>query len=76
MNVKELREALASFPDDMEVVMSKDGEGNGFSPLADMGSGKYEPDCTWAGEFNTHNPEGTRRIQAKRRNALCLWPVN
>lgn len=76
LRVKALREALERFPDDMLVVMSKDGEGNSFSPLADMGAGVYEPDSTWSGDFQTHNPEGTRRIPVKKRNALCLWPTN
>lgn len=76
MTVRDLRLVLNQYDDTLEVVMSKDGEGNGFSPLADMGAGLYEPDSTWSGEFNTHNPEGTRRIPKKRQNALCLWPTN
>ena len=34
MNVKKLKEALANLPDDMEVVLQKDPEGNGHSPLS------------------------------------------
>lgn len=33
MTVKELREKLTNLPDDMEVVMSKDEEGNDFKYL-------------------------------------------
>jgi len=35
MTVKELKKTLEEFEDDDIVIMSKDGEGNGFSPLAD-----------------------------------------
>lgn len=33
MNVKELKELLKELPDDMEVILQKDSEGNGYSPL-------------------------------------------
>lgn len=33
MNVKELKEILAYLPDDMEITLQKDSEGNGYSPL-------------------------------------------
>lgn len=33
MNVRELKDALDNLPDDMIVVLAKDAEGNGFSPL-------------------------------------------
>ena len=36
MNVKELKETLANYPDDMLVVMSSDEEGNGFNELYDV----------------------------------------
>ena len=36
MNVKELKEAIANLPDEMEVVLQKDSEGNGYSPLSDV----------------------------------------
>lgn len=35
MKVKKLKELLQSMPDDFEVVLAKDAEGNGYSPLAD-----------------------------------------
>ena len=34
MNVKELKEALENLPDDMEIILQKDSEGNGYSPLS------------------------------------------
>lgn len=51
MNVKELREALEGLPEDMPVVLQKDGEGNGYSPLsvADGDNNSYKADSTWGG---------------------------
>lgn len=50
MTVETLREVLDGLPDDMPVILSKDAEGNGFSPLASAGPGRYEPTSTWSGE--------------------------
>lgn len=33
MNIGELKAKLADLPDDVEVVLSKDGEGNAYRPL-------------------------------------------
>lgn len=34
MNIRELRKAIADLPDAMLVVMQRDADGNGYSPLA------------------------------------------
>lgn len=33
MNVKELKEAIANLPDDMEIILQKYSEGNGYNRL-------------------------------------------
>ena len=43
MNVKHLKQLLQLFDDDDEVVMSKDGEGNSYSPLYDIEGVIYVP---------------------------------
>lgn len=48
--VGELLDYLASQPRDRKIVMAKDGEGNGYSPLADAGEEMYVAETTWAGE--------------------------
>jgi hypothetical protein len=50
MNVKELKHAIENLPDDMEVVLQKDSEGNGYSPCcgADPDS-VYVPENAFAG---------------------------
>jgi hypothetical protein len=46
----ELMDYLAAQPRDRKVVMAKDAEGNGFSPLAAAGEGMYWATSTWSGE--------------------------
>ena len=49
MTVKELIEELKEYPQDSQVVMSSDGEGNSKSPLAALGDAVYVPESTWSG---------------------------
>jgi len=51
MKVKELLEALAKADPEAEVILQKDAEGNGYSPLhvADPDA-VYVPTCKWAGD--------------------------
>lgn len=48
--VGELVDYLATQPRDRLVVMAKDAEGNGYSPLADAEEAMYAAESTWAGE--------------------------
>jgi hypothetical protein len=50
MTVGELRTLLLEASDDDVVVLSKDAEGNGHSPLASGWLGKYVPASTWSGD--------------------------
>jgi len=65
MTVKELIEYLNGFPDDLQVVLSKDAEGNGFS--------------RWSGDHSVGVFEGGEFTDASEwdgdRNALVLWPA-
>jgi len=50
MTVDELRRQLAELDGSMLVVQSSDGEGNNYSPLAEVStSAIYVPDSTWGG---------------------------
>lgn len=50
MRVSELIELLKSMPQDAEVILQKDAEGNGYSPLDAVDSDCiYVPDSTWSG---------------------------
>ena len=50
--VGELADYLATQPRDRKVILSKDAEGNGFSPLADAGESMYAAETTWSGEVH------------------------
>jgi hypothetical protein len=69
----QLRAWLAGVPDNAPVVLSKDAEGNGFSPLAECEpSARYVPESTWSGYVpcsDEADPGGTERV-------VMLWPTN
>lgn len=51
MKVKELKKLLEGVDDERIVIMQKDGEGNGYSPLDNIDSNSvYIPDSSWSGE--------------------------
>lgn len=85
MTVKELKEAIANLPDEMEVVLQKDSEGNGYSPLAGADhDAVYIPDSTWSGDVYSMewtaddacmSDEEWEEIKSKPRT-LILYPVN
>ena len=66
MTVKELIIQLQKLDQKSLVVLSKDEEGNGFSPLADVDTGKYEADSTWGGEL----------VETGGVKCIVLWPTN
>lgn len=71
MTVQQLKVLLANCPDEWEVVLSRDSEGNGYSPLSGIGEGHYAPDTTWCGEFLSHPEDNPPPF-----NAIALWPTN
>jgi len=85
MKVKELLEALAAADPEAEVILQKDGEGNGYSPLhaADLDA-VYVPDSTWSGDVYSlswtaddacKSPAEWAKITSKPR-CVVLAPVN
>jgi hypothetical protein len=48
--VSELIDYLETLDGDMEIVLQKDSEGNGYSPLAGSALVKYQAETTWAGQ--------------------------
>lgn len=75
MRVSELRKVLESYPDDFEVVLSSDAEGNSYGSLSGHGNGihrrfGYEEEFTsWIEE------DGAERMATvAESNAVCLWP--
>lgn len=85
MNVQELIDILQEVEDKSRiVVMSKDAEGNSFSPFAAMSTGAYLADSTWSGEIGLEEltPELEERgysdedVIENGNPALVLWPTN
>jgi len=74
-------------PGDTVVVMSKDAEGNGFSPLSrqqGVTAGMYAPDSTWSGDhfmdeaYRRSLPDADEYEPAPKESipAAFLWPTN
>ena len=86
MTVKELKEEIANFSDDMEVILQKDAEGNGYSPLWGVDpDAVYIPETTWYGHvyFMDWTAEDDADMEdeeweeiKKKPRALILHPVN
>ncbi len=80
MTKRELLTMLSKLPldsDDYEIVLSSDGEGNSFSPLADFSIGLYVPDTTYSGEFYMEE-EAKECLEPDDEFKKCvvLWPTN
>jgi hypothetical protein len=71
MTVKQLIAKLSTLPPGALVVSQKDGEGNGYSPLADLDLGVYRADSTWSGERKA--PEDR---EPGDKTAVFLSPVS
>lgn len=67
VRVGDLRRILAAFDDTDLVILSKDGEGNAFSPLSEAEVNHYEAESSWSGELTGDGP-GER--------CVVLWPIN
>lgn len=84
MTVKELIAELSRLEQDRIVVMSKDSEGNSYSPLADIGRSAYIAETTWNGSIGIEKL--TAKLKAKGytkedvisdgQPAVVLWPTN
>lgn len=85
MKVKELKEEIANLPDDMEIIMQRDSEGNGYSPLSCVDKDAvYIPESTWSGDVYSMEwsaddacmeDEEWEEIKRKPR-CLVLAPIN
>jgi hypothetical protein len=50
MLVKDLMEVLRKLDPDTQIILQKDAEGNGYSPLYAHGMGYYVADSTYSGD--------------------------
>lgn len=73
MTIKEAKKLLDQFPDDYELVLSSDSEGNGYSPACDVWQGFYCAENTWSGTM--HGPDELEDLE-DFKGAVVLCPVN
>lgn len=86
MIVKELIELLQTMPEDSIVIMQKDSEGNGYSPLSSVDAETiYKAETTWYGEvYSTEwtanevgmEEEAWKKFKQKTPKCVVLAPVN
>ncbi len=85
MKVKQLRKILEELPDDTEVILQKDSEGNGYSPLAGAdGNAVYVSETTWSGEVYSVDESAEDMCMdeeewaalRKKPRCLVLYPIN
>lgn len=85
MTVKDLKQILLGVDEDKLVIMSRDSEGNLFSPLSDISTENevYQADTTYMGEV--HSKELTPELKAagyskedigEGEDCIVLWPTN
>lgn len=67
MTVKQLVKYLKGFPQNLEIIVARDSEGNSFSPVAEIGENTYIPENQYRGDISgsTEDP-----------NCLVFWPTN
>lgn len=66
MTVKQLIEYLQQRDPTATVLVSRDEEGNGVSPLVEVDGGGV-----WDGDEYAGHPDDIGR---RKKNAVCLWP--
>jgi hypothetical protein len=83
VRVKELIELLSKENPERIVIMSRDAEGNGYSPLSSLWAGAYKADTTWCGEVGIESLTPELRQQGYGEGDICegqpaiiLSPVN
>ena len=72
--VHELIRYLARLDPNTRVILATDAEGNGYSPLAEVDSGKYLADNSWSGDFYSTYSEDYHEIEGER--CIVLFPSN
>ncbi len=72
MKVKELIKLLESVDPDRLVILQKDGEGNGFSPLCDVYTGAYTLETSYSGEVYLEELTDELREQGFGEEDVCI----
>ena len=84
MKVRMLIDLLENCDPEDIVVMSKDAEGNSYSPLYDISEDRYHAETTWYGEIGLRflTDEDIERgftsedVMVDGEDCVTLWPTN
>lgn len=82
MTVAELIELLKPMPQNSIVIIQSDAEGNGYSPLSEVGEDNYVADSTWSGHMADDEREEEDEDEFEEDNSeefvpcVVLVPVN
>lgn len=71
MTVEKLIKLLQTLPASTLVVLSKDAEGNRYSPLEKLEPGYYQHKSSWLGEFRP-----APIAPSLEPDTVCLFPIN
>lgn len=75
MKAKEFKEWINTIPDDYDIVLSCDAEGNEYSPVSGGGEAMYEPETKSFG-FCRCKEDVEEDGEIYKPNALVLYPLN
>lgn len=78
MKIKELVEELQKLPQDLDIVIATDEEGNGFHHFSGLGFCEIVEDG-WSPEVNffvydEDGDETEEEFTAENATAICFWP--
>jgi len=74
MKVADLKMMLDQYPNDLDVVLSKDTGGLRFSPAFSVNCGFYEPESDYLGSYASVDVQGMESDEPVKNNAVCIWP--
>ena len=84
MTLAQLRAQLAALnlPDDTPVILARDAEGNGYSPVSQVDDALYDAESTYSGqlyvtaEIRAAEPDEWSEAPDSAVPAIFLWPTN
>lgn len=84
MTLAELRAALdaLNLPDDTPVILARDAEGTGYSPVKQVDELLYDPESPYSGqmyatpEMHAAEPDEWDEAPPSATPAVFLWPTN
>jgi hypothetical protein len=84
VTLAELRRQLdaLNLPDDTPVILARDVEGNGYSPVATVDDALYEAESPYSGqmyaspEMRAAEPDEWDEAPDSATRAIFLWPTN